>query len=188
MSVTEQHINCWRYNKPLCSTPSWHNTTQHNTNTQCTLHTVSNLFHTTHQLRTPHSSQYAVHVWNYSTGTTQLCNSVFPDNSNKNTHCIWTADGEVIRNNSINYSHAIKTRNELAKIKAHTKTSLHAVPSYTLGQFRTSNCVTRYTQTCAKWKLAYKCGLHVSLKNKKLVLKDVSVAITFKHYMNLQVL
>jgi len=36
VSVTEQHINCWRYNKPLCSTPSWHNT-----NTQCTLHSLT---------------------------------------------------------------------------------------------------------------------------------------------------
>ena len=79
-------------------------------------------------------------------------------------------------NKSINYSHAIKTNgNELAKIKAHlracTKTSLHDVPSYTLGQFRTSNCVTRYTQTCAKSKLAYKRRLHETVKNKELVLK-----------------
>jgi len=96
-----------------------------------------------------------------------------------------------MRNDSINYSHAIKTGNELAKIKSHpktcTKTSLHGVASYTLGQFRTSNCVTRYSQTWAKPKFAYKCGLHETLKNKELVLKDVSVAVTFKHYMNLQV-
>jgi hypothetical protein len=97
-----------------------------------------------------------------------------------------------MRNNSINYSHAIKTGNELAKIKAHPKacrkTLMHGVPSYTLRQFRTSNRVTSYTQTCAKPKLAYKCRLHETLKNKELVLNDVSLAITFKHYMNLQVL
>jgi hypothetical protein len=84
-----------------------------------------------------------------------------------------------------------KLANELAKIKAHpktcTKTSLQRVPSYTLGQFRTSNCVTRYTQKCTKLKFAYKCGLHETLKNKELVLKDVSMAVTFKHHMNLQV-
>jgi hypothetical protein len=97
-----------------------------------------------------------------------------------------------VRDNSINYSHTIKTGNELAKIKAHprtcTKTSLQGVPSYTLGQFRTSNCVTRYTQTCAKPKFAYKCGLNKKKKNKEFVLKDVSVDVTFKYYMNLQVL
>jgi len=78
-----------------------------------------------------------------------------------------------MRNDSINYSHAIKTGNELAKIKSHPKTckktSLQGVPSYTLGQFRTSNCVTRYSQKCAKPKFAYKCGLHEALKNKELV-------------------
>jgi len=99
-----------------------------------------------------------------------------------------------MRNKSINYSHAIKTSgNELAKIKAHpracTKTSLRGVPSYTLGQFRTTNCVTRYTETCAKSKLAYKRGLHETVKNEALVLKRyMAVAVTGKPYMKLHVL
>jgi len=148
-------------------------------NTSSAHYTLSHLYLSqTHQLRTLCNSLYAVHEWNCCTGTTQLHKSVFLDNSNNHIHCIWAKNGaansEVMWNNSINYSHAVKTDNELAKIKAHpktcTKTSLQGAPSYTLGQFRTSNCVTRYTQKCTKLKFAYKCGLHETLKNKELVL------------------
>jgi len=148
--------------------------TQHNT-TQ-TVHITYCLILLSDSTPTQNLMQYPVHSiriqllnWNYS--NVQVCVS----QSNKHTHCIWAANGEVMRNKSINYSHAIKTNdNELAKSKAHprahTNTSLHGAPSYTLGQFRTSNCVTRYTQTCAKPKLAYQRGLHETVKNKELVL------------------
>ena len=208
VSVTEQQTYGWRYNKRLCRTPPSHKTTQcalHTVShllhtTQCALYTVSHLLHTTqcalhtvsHLLHTNTPNQNFMQFpvcsiwmkpfyWNYSTA--QVC---VPDNGNKHIHCTRAANGEVMGKNSINYSHAIRTGNELAKIKAHpkgcTKTSLHAVPSYTVGQFRTSNCVTGYTQSVQNW------NLHETLKNKELELKDVSVVVIFKHYMNFQVL
>jgi hypothetical protein len=72
-----------------------HDTTQHNTDSAH--HTLSHIYVTeTHQFRTPHSSHYTVHVWNY-TGNTQLCNSVFSDNRNRPVHLTQTANCEVTR-------------------------------------------------------------------------------------------
>jgi len=73
VSVTEQQTNSWRYNKPLCRTPSWHKTIQ----TDSAHYTLSHIhFRQTHQLRTSCNSLYAVYEWNYSTGTAKLCNCV----------------------------------------------------------------------------------------------------------------
>jgi len=61
-----------------------------------TAHTVSHLLQTTHQLRTPQSSQYAVYVRKHVTGTTKISKSIFPYNHNKHIHFIWTAKSEVM--------------------------------------------------------------------------------------------
>ena len=58
VSVTEQQTNSWRYNQPLCRTPSWHNTTQR------TVHTAHSLTFLSDNTPTQKLTQFPVHlIW-----------------------------------------------------------------------------------------------------------------------------
>jgi len=84
VSVTEQHINCWRYNKPLCSTPSWHNTTQHNT----THHKTTQHYTTQHITKQHNTTHHNTTQHNTTQHNTSQHNTTQHKHTVHTTHCL----------------------------------------------------------------------------------------------------